>query len=132
MVRGRMVDDRVGGGISSTIAGRRTRGENERDDRQKLRIGVLGLGHWYSCYGLARALAGYPRAELVAAAWPDAAQREEFARAFAIEATPTTTRFSRRTDIDIVHIATPVAEIPACTVRRPRPASTSSSGSRWP
>jgi len=34
--------------------------------RKKWRVGILGLGHWYSCYGLARALVDYPRAELVA------------------------------------------------------------------
>jgi len=83
---------------------------------RKLRVGILGLGHWYSCYGLARALAGYPRAELVAVAWPDAAQREEFARTFGAEGTPDYATLLRLHDIDIVHIATPVADIPACTV----------------
>jgi predicted dehydrogenase len=83
---------------------------------KRFRIGILGLGHWYSCSGLARALAGYSRAELVAVAWPDAAQREEFARAFGIEAAPDYATLLRRPDIDAVHIATPVADIPACTV----------------
>src|SRR5262249_28477997 len=83
---------------------------------RKFRVGILGLGHWYSCYGLARALAGYSRAELVALAWPDAAQRAEFARACGIEATPDYATLLRRPDIDVVHIATPVADIPACTI----------------
>jgi predicted dehydrogenase len=83
---------------------------------RKFRIGVLGLGHWYSCYGLARALAGYPRAELVAVAWRDAARREEFARAFGIEAEPDDAALLRRLDVDVVHIATPVVDIPACTI----------------
>src|SRR5262245_38690827 len=82
---------------------------------RKFRVGILGLGHWYSCSGLARALAGYSRAELVAVAWPDAAQRDEFARTFGMEAEPDYAALLRRPDIDIVHVATPVADIPACT-----------------
>ena len=33
------------------------------------RVGILGLGHWYSAFALARALREYPDAVLVAAAW---------------------------------------------------------------
>jgi predicted dehydrogenase len=83
---------------------------------RRWRVGVLGLGHWYSAYGVARALAGYPRAELVAVAWPDEAQREEFARTFAIDAHADYPALLARSDVDIVHVATPVADIPACTV----------------
>ncbi len=84
--------------------------------QKKWRVGVLGLGHWYSCYGLARALADYPRAELVAVAWPHAAQREEFARIFGIDSSAEYQALLDRSDVDIVHIAPPVADIPACTI----------------
>ena len=46
---------------------------------RKWRVGILGLGHWYSAYGLARALPEYPQAELVAVAWHDRQQLDEFA-----------------------------------------------------
>ena len=32
------------------------------------RVGVVGLGHWYSAFGLARALPEYDKADLVAVA----------------------------------------------------------------
>ena len=35
---------------------------------RRWRVAVIGLGHWYSAYGLARAMPEYARAELVAAA----------------------------------------------------------------
>jgi predicted dehydrogenase len=83
---------------------------------RKWRVGVLGLGHWYSAYGLARGLGGYPRAELVAVAWPHAEQREEFARTFGVEAHADYASLLARSDVDIVHVATPVADIPACAI----------------
>ena len=76
------------------------------------RVAILGLGHWYSAYGLARALPEYPRAELVAAAWHDAAQLEAFTRTFGIRGYADYAELLRREQIDIVHIAAPVAEIP--------------------
>ena len=45
---------------------------------KKWRVAVLGLGHWYSGYGLARALPEYPKAELVAVADLNAAHANEF------------------------------------------------------
>lgn len=84
--------------------------------RKKWRVAVLGLGHWYSCFDLARALVDYPRAELVAVAWPHARQREEFSRTFGVDATPDYDAVLERRDVDIVHIAPPVADIPACTI----------------
>ena len=51
----------------------------------KWRVAILGLGHWYSAYNLARALPEYPKAELVAVAWHNQAQRNEFANTFGIE-----------------------------------------------
>ena len=43
---------------------------------RKYRVGVLGLGHWYSAYRLGWSLAGYPRAELAAVACADEAKRD--------------------------------------------------------
>ena len=80
------------------------------------RVGILGLGHWYSGFGLARALPEYPKAELVAAAYPDEAKVQEFAGTFGVEAYTDYDDLLAREDIDIVHIAPPVVEIPACTI----------------
>ncbi|HEV8634590.1 MAG TPA: Gfo/Idh/MocA family oxidoreductase [Chloroflexota bacterium] len=87
---------------------------------KKWRVGVVGLGHWYSCYGLARALPEYPKAELVAVAWGDRAQREEFAGAFGIDGHASYQELLGRSDVDIVHIAPPVAEIPDATIKAAR------------
>jgi predicted dehydrogenase len=87
---------------------------------RKLRIGILGLGHWYSAYNLARALPGHPRAELVAAAWHDAAQLEAFTDAFGVRGYHTHTELLEREDIDIVHLAAPVSELPEITIASAR------------
>ena len=50
------------------------------------RVAVLGLGHWYSAFGLARALPEYPKATLVAAAWHTPWQLAAFASAFGVDA----------------------------------------------
>ena len=84
--------------------------------RKKWRVGILGLGHWYSCFGLARALVGYPRAELVAVASPEASRREEFARTFGIAAYPSDAALLEQADVQVVHVAPPVADIPASTL----------------
>jgi predicted dehydrogenase len=81
------------------------------------RVGVLGLGHWYSGYGLARALPEFPQAQLVAAAYHDQAKVEEFTDTFGVEAYTDYDDLLARDDIDIVHIAPPVVEIPECTIR---------------
>jgi hypothetical protein len=51
---------------------------------RRWRVAILGLGHWYSAYGLARALPEYPHAELVAASWHDGAQLDAFTHTFGI------------------------------------------------
>jgi predicted dehydrogenase len=83
---------------------------------KKWRVGILGLGHWYSGYGLARALPEYPRAELVAVACPDEAKLREFSTTFHLDAYTDYQALLARDDIDIVHIAPPVAEIPQCCI----------------
>jgi predicted dehydrogenase len=87
---------------------------------RKWRVGIVGLGHWYSGYGLARALPEYQKAELVAVAWADRAQREEFASTFGIEAHASYDELLGRSDVDVVHIAPPVAEIPEATIKAAR------------
>jgi predicted dehydrogenase len=84
------------------------------------RVGILGLGHWYSAYGLARALREFPRASLVAAAWREPSQLREFAATFQVDAHDSYGQLLDRDDIDIVHIAAPVAEIPDLTIRAAR------------
>ena len=81
---------------------------------------MLGLGHWYSAFGLARALPEYPRATLVAAAWHNPAQLAAFASAFGVDAYADYQAVLSRDDVDIVHIAAPVAEIPDLAIRAAR------------
>jgi predicted dehydrogenase len=81
------------------------------------RVGILGLGHWYSAYGLARAMPEYPHAKLVAAAWHNVAQLDAFANTFAIDRYDNYDELIARTDIDIFHIAAPVSEIAELAVR---------------
>jgi predicted dehydrogenase len=84
------------------------------------RVAVLGLGHWYSAYGLARALPEYPRAELVVAAEPDRRRLEAYCGTFGIEGVTDYDAVIGRDDIDIVHIASPVCDIPDLTMRAAR------------
>ena len=77
----------------------------------KWRVAILGLGHWYSAYNLARALPEYPRAELVAAAWHDPEQLDAFTRAFGIRGYADYTELLAREAVDIVHLAPPVSQM---------------------
>ena len=83
---------------------------------RRWRVAVLGLGHWYSAYGLARSLPEYPHAELVAAAWDDQAQLNEFTASFRIKGYADYRELLENEDVDIVHIASPVARIPELTI----------------
>ena len=84
---------------------------------RKWRVAILGLGHWYSAYGLARALPEYPHAELVAAAWHDAAQLDAFTKTFGVAGYQDYSEVLARERVDIVHIAAPVREIPDLAIR---------------
>lgn len=84
---------------------------------KRWRVGILGLGHWYSAYGLARALPEYDRAELVAVASPDGARLEEFGRTFGVRGTTEYDALIARPDVEIVQIAAPVSEIPDLTIK---------------
>jgi len=83
-------------------------------------VGVAGLAHWYSAFGLARALPEYPKARLVAAAWHDAARLAEFAAAFSVDTHESYDALLSRDDIDIVHIAAPPSEIPDIAIQAAR------------
>jgi predicted dehydrogenase len=87
---------------------------------RRWRVAVLGLGHWYSAFGLARAMPEYPRAELVAAAWHDPQQLAAFTTAFGIRGYRDYSELLVREAVDIVHIAAPVSEIPAVTIESAR------------
>jgi predicted dehydrogenase len=80
------------------------------------RIAVMGLGHWYSAYELARALVEYPEARLVAAAWHHGEQLEAFTRTFGIRGYRDYAELLAQEEVDIVHIAAPVSEIAELTV----------------
>ncbi|PYR55935.1 MAG: hypothetical protein DMF91_23150 [Acidobacteria bacterium] len=84
---------------------------------RKWRVAILGLGHWYSAYGLARALPEYGKAELVAAAWHDRAQLDAFTSAFGIKGYTDYGELLERERIDIVQLAAPVSELEALTMR---------------
>ena len=84
---------------------------------KRWRVAILGLGHWYSAFGLARAIREYPKAEIVGAAWHDAAQLETFCRTFGVKGFSDYDALIERDDVDIVQIAAPVAEIPELTIR---------------
>ena len=80
------------------------------------RVAIIGLGHWYSAYGLARSLREYPRAELVAVAWPDRRQRDEFASTFNVRSYDDYDDLLKREDVDVVHLSAPVSELEALTL----------------
>jgi predicted dehydrogenase len=88
--------------------------------KKKWRIAVLGLGHWYSAFNLARALPEYPKAELVAVAWHERAQLDAFTSAFQVEGYSDYGALLERKDIDIVQIAAPPSEIPDCAIHAAR------------
>jgi predicted dehydrogenase len=83
---------------------------------KKWRVAILGLGHWYSALNLARALREYPKAELVAVAWSNREQLEEFTNHFGVRGYSQYQELIEREDIDLVHLAPPVAEMAECTV----------------
>jgi predicted dehydrogenase len=75
------------------------------------RIAILGLGHWYSGYALARALQEHPRAELVAVSHDHQDRTRQFADTFRIGAYADYRQLLERESVDIVHIAPPVADM---------------------
>ena len=93
-----------------------TRTSTARNPGKKYRVAVLGLGHWYSAYGLGRHLRESSTAELVAAAWPDGPQLDEFCRAFGVKGYQDYSKLLAEEDIDIVHIAAPVSALRDVTV----------------
>jgi predicted dehydrogenase len=87
---------------------------------KRWRVGILGLGHWYSAFGLARSLPEYGAAELVGVAWHDARQLDAFTTAFRVRGHHEYDELLARPDVDIVQIAAPVAEIPGLTIAAAR------------
>jgi scyllo-inositol 2-dehydrogenase (NAD+) len=83
---------------------------------RRWRVGILGLGHWYSAYNVARGLREYAEAELVAVAWHNKAQLDEFTSTFDVDGYTDYNALLERERIDIVHIAAPVSEIPDLAV----------------
>ncbi len=87
---------------------------------RKWRVAILGLGHWYSAYNLARALPEYPRAELIAAGWHDKTQLDEFTATFDVAGYTDYDALLEHERIDIVHIAAPVSELADLTIKAAR------------
>ena len=84
------------------------------------RVAVLGLGHWYSAYNLARALREYTRAELAGVAWHHKPHLDEFSATFGVEGHTDYDALLRRDDVDVVHLAAPVSELSDLTLRAAR------------
>jgi predicted dehydrogenase len=84
------------------------------------RIAILGLGHWYSAYNLARALRDYPTAELVAVACHDKDQLDAFTGTFDVVGYESYDALLERERIDIVHLAPPVSELHDLTIASAR------------
>jgi len=87
---------------------------------RKWRVAILGLGHWYSAYNLARALQEYTKAELAAVAWHNNKQLADFTSGFKVPGYSDYGELLEREKVDLVHIATPVSEMPDCTIRAAR------------
>lgn len=88
--------------------------------KKKWKVGILGLGHWYSAYGLARSLPEYPGAELVAVAAADSPHLDQFAQTFGVPSYDDPAALLERRDIDIVQISARVSEVPGLTLRAAR------------
>ena len=84
------------------------------------RVAILGLDHWYSAYGLARALPEYRKAKLVAVACGDPAKLGAFTDAFGVEGCSNCSGLLQRDDIDIVQIASRVSDIPDLAIQAAR------------
>ena len=84
------------------------------------KVAVIGLGHWYSAYGLARGLAEYPHASLAAAAAEDPAQLAAFTSTFGVPGYADYREMLAREPVDIVHIAAPVSQIAEIAVASAR------------
>ena len=82
----------------------------------KWRVAIFGLGHWYSAYGLARALRDYDGADLVAVACPDLSQLKAFTERFGVPGYEHAEELLRREHVDIVHLAAPVSELAQLTI----------------
>src|SRR5262245_59774677 len=87
---------------------------------RRWRVAILGLGHWYSAYGLARSLREYPRAELVGVAWHKPAQLDAFTTTFGVKGYNDYDDLLNRENVDSVFIAAPVAEISRLTIQSAR------------
>jgi predicted dehydrogenase len=87
---------------------------------KRWKVGVLGLGHWYSAYQVGRALAEDPRARLVAVTCPEADKRDAYATTFGIDGYASTDELLDRANVDVVHICPPVAQIPDDTIKAAR------------
>lgn len=79
-------------------------------------VAILGLGHWYSAFGLARALPEYPHARLVTVACPDESRLRAFCDTFGVAGASSYDAALAHPEVDVVHIATPVCDIPALTI----------------
>ena len=84
------------------------------------RVAILGLDHWYSAYGLARAMPEYRKAKLVAVACGESTKLDAFTSAFGVEGCADCQEILKRDDIDIVQIASRVSEIPDLTIQAAR------------
>jgi len=84
------------------------------------RVAVMGLGHWYSAYSVARGLRDYPGATLAAVASRDGAQLRAFTQTFRVPGYESCEELLEREDVDIVQTAAPVSELAALAIMAAR------------
>lgn len=81
-------------------------------------VGIIGMGHWYIPFRLARVLAEDSVCKLLAVSDPRSEKLKDFARRFNIHETyDNYENLLKREDIDIVLVAPPTAKIPEYVVR---------------
>jgi predicted dehydrogenase len=81
-------------------------------------VGIIGMGHWYMPFNIARVLAEDSNCKLIAVSDPRPEKLKDFAQRFAIRDTyENYENLLTREDIDIVLVAPPTVKIPEYVVR---------------
>ena len=73
------------------------------------KVGIMGLGHWYWAFNLARGLVEHPSAKLVAVSSTRQDKLREFAEVFGVKAYTDYNELLADKEISIVLIVPPVA-----------------------
>ncbi len=77
-----------------------------------LGVGIIGFGHWYTAFWIARCLNEDSKAKLVAVSDPRKDKLKDFASRFNVETHEEYEEVLSRDDVDIVHVVPPPVKIP--------------------